>query len=378
MKIRWASNRIAIAIVTLYLFTSCGIIRSVWFFRPDTDDYRHDPYKFIAAPEAPFQFSTSDQSEETGTQIFVTCCFGPNTITLNEFMKQYGTEAFLIIRNDTILYESYPDNHKESRPVTSFSISKAIMTTLTGIALREGYLQSLDQPVGEILSDWNGPEFRNITVGDLLQHTSGLSFSRSIINPTSDQVQFYYGKNLHHRMTQRKPETAPGQRFDYHSANTQLLAMVLEKASGQSIPEYLESELWKPLGMEAPAFWSVDRKDGKGMVRSFCCLQACARDFARIGRLWLHQGKWQGHQLLPPDWLSQILATARTDSGRFRCGFSVLNSDCDASFYATGLLGQFIYVVPEKNLLILRFGQHRKNYSSQIWRDHFAEIARQL
>ena len=368
---------IGLALVSIGLFGSCGIVRSLVYMAPNTNDYRHDPQLKIETSLTPYYFHPSDESQNCGKKILITNGQDSQKTTLEEFVNLYGTEAFIIIRNDSVLYQHYPDHRTPMNPVSSFSISKAIMTTLTGIAIFEGSIKSLDQRVCEILPEWEGKGFNNLRIRDLMQHTSGMNFSKSIYNPTSDQVQFYYGRNLSRRMKRRKPGNPPGEAFDYQSANTILLTMVIEKATGKSISEFLEARLWQPLGMESSASWSLDRNGKKGMVRTFCCLQASALDFAKLGRLWLNNGQWESRQILPPDWMHQILRKNQNHGGRYRSGFRIVNDESNI-FYTSGLLGQYIYIFPDKNLMILRFGEHRERYSGRLWRKVFTDIYEQV
>ena len=364
-----------LSLLALFLTSSCGLFRAAVFIRPNTDDYRHNPQRLIAPPAEPFQFIRSNQTEDLGQHLHVYYHFVQDLIPLDDFVKLYNTQAFLIIRNDTILYERYPNGYAARDVVTTFSISKAIMTTLTGIAIRKGELRSIDQPVCEILPEWAERGFGDLTIRHLLQHTSGMSFSFSTTNLNSDLVQFYYGKNLRRRMAGRKVVNPPGERFDYHSANTQLLGLVLERATGQTLSQYLETNLWKPLGMETSATWSLDRKDEKGVEKAFCCLQAQPIDFAKLGRLWLCDGEWNGQQLLPTGWMKQMLESPWPEYHHYTCGFTITGEGSHKAFFASGLLGQFIYVVPEKNLMILRFGEHRKDYMANIWTDVLEQLA---
>jgi len=362
-----------IQFVTVFSFLSCGVIRSLTSLAPNSDDYLRDPQIHIDAPENHFQFQKTQTQK--GKNISIT--LEDNTvINLDTFCQLYNTEAFLIIRNDSIIFENYPVNDDYSRPVSSFSISKSIITSLTGIAIQEGYISNTDQYVWEFLPEWKAKGFKNLKIRHLMQHTSGMNFTKSIYNPTSDQVQFYYGRSLYRRMKRRKPQATPGETFDYQSANTILLTMVLEKASGIPIADYLESRLWQPLGMEASASWSLDRRGKKGMVRTFCCLQALARDFAKLGRLWMNNGHWDGKQIIPADYLQQIIKDER-NGGRYRSGFRIVNGESN-TFYTSGLLGQYIYMFPDWNLMILRFGEHRERHSGRMWRKIFFEIADQL
>jgi CubicO group peptidase (beta-lactamase class C family) len=372
-------------LLCLCFCSSCGIFRAVWFNIPDTDDYRHDPQRRLSAPAEAFHFFKNKEAEDLGQQLSVTYQLVYNHLPLNDFVKMFNTEAFLIIRNDTVLYERYPDSHTNDRLVTTFSISKAIIATLVGRSIKQGHLRGLDQTVGEVLPKWRSHSIGKMTVQQLLQHTSGIQFSTKLINLGCDQIQFYYGRNLRRRMNRRKLAHPPGEHFQYSSANTQLLGLMLEAVSPkkpdgtpQTLSDYLEAQLWHPLGMEASGYWSLDRRDGQAMERAFCCLQARAIDLAKLGRLWLNDGNWQGCQLLPPQWIDFIINLEHPDTGLYHCGFTTVGIGCNRAYYASGLMGQVIYVVPEKNLLILRFGEHKKAYSTNLWRDFFAQLAEKL
>jgi CubicO group peptidase (beta-lactamase class C family) len=362
---------------SLYLFSSCGIVRSIVFLAPNADDYRHDPQVRIEPGLTPFLFKDATASNDLGSNIWVSGAEEGVKLALDDFVKGYGTDAFVIIRNDTILYEAYATDRAKIDPVSSFSISKAIVTTLVGIAIKEGFINSIDQPICELLPEWRDKGFDNVRIINLMQHTSGMSFSTSIRNPMSDQVQFYYGRNLRKRMKRRKPDLPPGHDYEYQSANTILLTMVLEKATGIPIADYLESRIWQPLNMEAPASWSLDRQGRKSMIRSFCCLQAQALDFAKLGRLWLNNGIWFDEQILPKEWMHEILNKRSELTGRYRSGFRLFYGD-PKIFYTSGLLGQYIYMVPDKNLLILRFGEHRERRVGRFWHKVFGEIIDQI
>jgi CubicO group peptidase (beta-lactamase class C family) len=372
-------------LLCLCFCSSCGIFRALWFNIPNTDDYRHDPQRLLSAPTEAFHFFEKKEPDDLGQQLVVTYRLSSNHIQLDDFVNMLHTEAFLIIRNDTVLYERYPNGHTSDQPVSTFSVSKAIIATLVGRSIRQGHLRGLDQTVDEVLPEWCGHGIGQVTVQQLLQHTSGIRFSTELINLGCDQTQFYYGRNLRHRMNRRKLAHSPGEHFQYSSANTQLLGLMLEAVSPKkpdgtprTLSAYLEAQLWHPLGMEAPASWSLDRRDDKAMERTFCCMQARAIDFAKVGRLWLNDGNWQGRQLLPPRWMDLMLGLERPDTGRYHCGFTTAGIGCNRAYYASGLMGQFIYVVPEKNLLILRFGEHKKGYSTNLWRDFFAQLAEEL
>ncbi|WP_408083682.1 serine hydrolase domain-containing protein [Flavobacterium rhizosphaerae] len=202
------------------------------------------------------------------------------------------------------------------------------------------------------LKDKEGME--NLTIEHLLQMTSGVKFNESYINPFGDAATYYYGTNLRKAIYKRKLEAAPGTRFSYSSGDSQMLGLILSRAlKDKTLTQYLEEKLWKPLGMEYDATWSLDLEDG--LEKTFCCINARARDFAKIGRLYLNKGNWNGKQIVPKEWV-EACTTADTTNG----GVSYYKYQWwlqkDNNFMAEGILGQMIYVAPEKNMIMIRLG----------------------
>ncbi|HMQ61201.1 MAG TPA: serine hydrolase [Flavilitoribacter sp.] len=360
----------------LATISSCGVTRALTFLKPDARDYRLFPRRVIYHAGESFEFIRPEAPSHLGQDIKIAHSNTENNHPLDDFVHLFKTHALIIIRNDSILYESYqPENYKED-VVTSFSVSKAILSTLVGIAIHEGYIQGVHQHITDFLPEWKarGGGYDSIQVIDLMQHTSGVYFVRSPWKLSGDQVQFYYGRNISKRALDRELVTERGTRFNYNSANTQLLTLVLERATGQTLSGYLQEKIWEPLGMESDAFWSLDKKGKDAVERAFCCLQARAVDFAKIGRLWLHNGNWNGRQIFPETWLQELFTSGMPTNRSYRSGFT-LGPHQYGSFMATGLFGQMIYVDPGKNLVIVRFGGRDKDYSVNFWKDVMLQLS---
>ena len=291
------------------------------------------------------------------------------------FLEDKKTTAFIIIRNDSILYENYFSGFSRNSIVSSFSISKSFISALTGIAISEGKIRSADQTVGEYLTGFKHPGFEKIRIEDLLNMRSGINYKEEYYNPFGDMAKFYYGVNLEKYVYDASIKEPPGLHYDYVSINAQIMAMILEKGTGMKVSEYLQEKIWKKLGMESDALWNMDCKKN-GMVKAFCCLNARPLDFARFGRLYLHRGNWNGNQIVPEEWIEH---TMRADENfkdaegyPYSLFWRVLE---DGSFFAKGIMGQYIYMMPEKNLIFLRFG---KSYGDVDWVKFFREISNQL
>ncbi|MCB9279816.1 MAG: serine hydrolase [Lewinellaceae bacterium] len=369
-------SKVLFFITLALILNACGIVRALIFLKPDSRDYRLFAQRPIHKADEPFEFITPETPSNYGRDIKIAHSNTENNQPLDEFVRLFKTHALIIIRNDSILYERYLPESYEEDVVTSFSVSKAILSTLVGIAIEEGYIEDIHQPISDFLPEWKarGGGYDSIQVIDLMQHTSGVYFVRSPWKLSGDQVQFYYGRNISKRALDRELVADHGTRFNYNSANTQLLTLVLERATGRTLSGYLQEKIWQPLGMESDAFWSLDKRGEGAVERAFCCLQARAVDFAKIGRLWLHNGNWNGRQIFPDTWLQDLFTSGLPTNRSYRSGFTQGPREY-GSFMATGLFGQMIYVHPAKNLIIVRFGGRDKDYSVNFWKDVMLQLS---
>ncbi len=375
-------NLLFISLIICFGTSSCKVYKSLKYGGlPSQKDYKHFPQRVVYNAGSPFYFKQPTKNYDLGKTIGLTNRdLNSTNIQLDNFVNLHKTISFLIIRNDTILYESYKRKYTDTTLVSSFSMVKPIISTLIGIAIDEGKIKSIDDKIINYL-----PEFRNkagwekISIKNLLHHTSGIKFNDNKINPLSDNAKFYWGDNLRKEMLGLTLECAPDLKFKYSSENTQLLGFILEKVTGHSISNYLQEKLWKPLEMESPAYWSLDRKDDKGMEKAFCCLQARAVDFAKIGKLYLNNGKWNGNQIVSEKWVKySTKADATGNNKHYYNNNWGIGPEKYGSFYAVGLYGQYLYIHPEKKLIIVRFGDTELNYRPNYWNETFLQLIDQI
>jgi len=284
------------------------------------------------------------------------------TPELRKALEQYRTVAFLVVQNDSIRYEEYWDNYDASSLSNSFSMAKSIISILIGIAHDEGKIKSLDQTACEYLPDFCSPENKVVTIRQLLMMSSGLNYDEGYSSLTSPVTRSYYDTDLRKQMMELRVVTKPGVSFNYMSANTQLLGFILEKATGKSISEYASEKLWQPIGAEHDAKWSLDHKDGT--EKAYCCFYSNARDFARIGKLFLNKGMWNGKQVISEAYVNAAISPAPIsdgDSPNTIYGYQWWLTDYMGTpvFYARGILGQYIFVLPSKQLTFVRLGHER-------------------
>ncbi len=389
-------------ILIIVLLSSCHVGRFfVWNFANNTDNK-----KFSNVPVS--KGSTIWQYYEATAKN----AFNPQEIKYknksyqwDDFLQKTKTAAFLVIKKDTIVYEKYLGEFAIDVPHPSFSVAKSFVGTLVGIAIEEGKIHSVHDPITKYLDFLSEEKFKNITIEHLLDMNSGIKFKEGYLNPFSDVAKYYYGRNLLKYLTNISVASSD-HTFDYLSVNTQLLGEIIEKATGMPLNKYLELKIWIPMGMEYEASWSVDSKK-HGQVKAFCCLNAVARDFAKLGSAYLHHGYFNGRQIIPESWVeysttftskknyfvykahwwhrpqySEYFAAKDTlpnDSLYYLQNYTVndgievsLMSQPGTAYYAQGILGQYVYVDRSNEVIIVRLGGKTANFN---WQELFARIA---
>ena len=232
--------------------------------------------------------------------------FNTQTIpkSYNNLLEKLDTKAFLVFKGDHLVFEKYWGDHKKETVSNSFSAAKTVVALLIGIALDEGKIKSLDEPVYKFIPEFKSGGRNKITIRHLLMMSSGLDWEESGKNPLSENAESYYGTDLYGLVTRQHSIEKPGVRFEYQSGNSQLLGYIVEKTTNQDLSSYAQEKIWKKIGSEQNAFWSLDKKDGD--EKSFCCMYACARDFGRLGRLILQKGKWDGKQIISESYMNEM------------------------------------------------------------------------
>lgn len=275
------------------------------------------------------------------------------TQDLNQTNKSLGTVAFLIIKNDSIWYEDYAKNYGRTSKTNSFSMAKSITSALLGKAIQQGKIKSLQQPVAEFF-----PQFdQRLTVGDLSSMASGLNWDESYYNPFSMTAQAYLRSDIRSLILDLRVVDTPGKKFKYLSGNTELLGMVIEKATGKKLSNYLSKNFWKPMGMQSDALWQLDSQED-GLEKTYCCIASNARDFARFGKLYKDYGNWQGKQLLDSTFVKTSIHPRFKESPTYGYGFWLSNYKDKEIFVMRGILGQYVITIPKDEVIIVRLG-HR-------------------
>ena len=286
-----------------------------------------------------------------------------DTSTL-DYLKQYGTAAFLVAQKGALVHEAYFAPYNAQSLTNSFSMAKTITTLQTGLAIKQGYISSFDAPLTEQIQEYaNDPRGQKATIAQLSAMKSGHDWEESYYLPLNMTTDLYYGRDAQSLVLSHGFEREPGSEFEYSSGSTQLLGVFLKRAiqakqPGLTVSEHLSRSLWQPLGMENDAVYTLDRPASEGgMERTYCCIFASARDFARFGQLLLQDGQWHGQQLLDKAFIQRM----RQPDLKPYYGHSLwMDWEYKHPFYLLqGHEGQYVIVVPSLELVVVRTGQHR-------------------
>jgi len=293
---------------------------------------------------------------------------------LHNMLFDSKSVAFLIIKDDSLYHEQYWDNYGPKTYSNSFSVAKSFISALIGVAIREGKIKSVEQYAGEFIPEFNSDDRKKIKIKHLLTMSSGLDWNEAYANPLSVTTEAYYGKDLWKIFKDIKVAEEPGKKFEYKSGDTQVLGFILEQATGMSISEYAAKKLWQPMGATRDALWSLDNDNGH--EKAYCCINSNASDFARLGYLYLHKGNWKGKQLIDT---SYVEASLKPNDLLFNDGkvdfygyqwWTIPDYKGRNIFYARGILGQMIIVIPDRNIVVVRLGKNRGEKEKQ----HFGMV----
>jgi len=279
----------------------------------------------------------------------------PATEKLNTTHKNLQTVAFLIIKKDSIWHESYFDGYTNTSKSNSFSMAKSIVSAALGKAIMQGKIKNLDQKVTDFFPKLKGKFAKEVTVGDLSSMASGLSWDEKYYSPFSIVTRAYFDDQLKELILGLIIKDKPGQQFRYLSGATQLLAMCIEKATGIYLSNYVSEHFWKPMGAENDALWQLDAADF-GIEKAYCCIASTARDFARFGKLYKQNGVWNGKQILERTFVEKSLQPRFSESPEYGYGWWLHQINGKRVFYMRGHLGQFVIVLPEDDVIIVRLG----------------------
>jgi len=383
-----------IGVLLLYgsiVYSPTYVYRVLVWQDSDAFDWQKFPNHPLNASPTPFHFASAPDPrvEEVFQQL-------SGTEDWDSFMETNGTQAFIVIKDGTVLYEHYYNDTARDSIVTSFSVAKSFGSALIGKAIEEGYINSVDDPITVYLPELadRDSRFNEITIRHLLLMASGLEYTemRPLLFNGDDPLTTYFTDQRKLALENTNIIDPPVQYFRYNKYHPQLLGLILERTTGMTVTQYLQTRIWDPLGMEFDGSWSTDSKNSD-FEKMETGVNARAIDFAKFGVLYLNGGNWEGNQVLPEAWVDESTqpllpenysdyytdyVKAMPGQGYYKyMWWGMVREDGSYDFTAEGDKGQFIYVSLENNMVIVRNGT-KYGISSHEWLKLFYEFASQF
>lgn len=383
----------ALALATLLTFTPVPLWLVLQGGRVGIDDHRHGASQPIAPAPAPSPLPTAPTPLRWPGGLEATAAAAD--------LAAHGTVALLVARRGQLVHEAYFGGFLPDRLTGVFSIAKSVVSLLLGMAIEDGHLAGVDDPVTRHLPELAAQDrrFEQVTLRHLLAMRSGIAFDEGYRSPTSDAARFYLSTDLKAEVARLRIARPPNQIHKYQSGDTQLLGQVIERATGLPLAAYAEQRLWRPLGAEFGASWSLDSNEG-AQARAFCCLNARARDLLRLGLMVAAEGQWNGQRLVSADWLRQSLAAMSGLPGPADPAWRNIERPHapEAAFfawhwrvrplpggpplqagpmvYAQGLHGQILLIDRESGMVVLRLGRRQAGRHWPTWMDELVRLNR--
>lgn len=297
-----------------------------------------------------------------------TYAYEGKTLDSAKFLNDTDTTALVVVQHGKIVHEEYwRGNTKDSRTI-SWSVGKSFISALVGIAVHEGKIKSIDDQITAYAPELEGSGYDGVTIKNALQMSSGVGWNEDYSDQNSDIARFgrtlaFGGSMVEFAKTLKQART-PGTYNLYNSMDAQVLGLVLKNATGETPSDYLSKKIWSKIGAERDAYWVLD---DAGNELAAGGVNVTARDYARFGLLYLHEGKWNGEQLVPADWVKashtpdapylmpgENKNKSETSAGMGYGYFWWIPAEADGPFSAIGIYNQFIYVDPAHDLVIVK------------------------
>jgi CubicO group peptidase (beta-lactamase class C family) len=361
---------LAAVLIFSIIYSPEYVFRALRWGNSDVYDYLKFPERQIDKAAVEFHFV------EGSNEIEVEDTFESDPLIedLDTFINETSTQALLVVEDDTLLYEQYGEGVQRDSIVTSFSAAKSFGSTLVGVAIDQGYIGSVNDPITMYIPELADRDvgFEQITIHDLLKMSSGIKYVEFPFLNGDDALTYYHPDLRQLALNNTEIIDQPGEYFLYNNYHPLLIGIILERATGQPVAEFFEQNIWQQIGTEYPASWSLDEA---GFEKMESGINARAIDFAKFGRLLLHNGEWEGQQVISNQWISQSIQDQGHPAAYYDTSFGPEIRDAaeggyyqymwygldreagPVDFYAAGKYGQIIYVSPQANLVIVRNGE---------------------
>jgi len=317
--------------------------------------------------------------------------FDGRSRSLEDYIADARMTGLLVIRDGEVRLERYAQGATASSRLTGMSITKSVVSTLVGLALHEGYIDSLSDPLDLYVPELAQSAYAGVPIEAALQMSSGIDFDETYGTAGSDTARMWQAVVVERtisapqyllRMESRQP---PFDTFNYTPVDTQALAWLVESVTDRNLSTYLSETIWQPAGMGGYATWGLDGEGPGAHEIGYCCMNARLRDWARFGLLFAQNGRIDGRQLIPADWIERATepSRAQVQPGElyedYPLGYQyqwwTFPEPSDA-FTALGINGQFLYVDPEANLVVASTAAWREYWDPGLEREFYALVER--
>lgn len=331
-------------------------------------DYQFFPERLIQRSTDPYDYQYEiDKNMGKLACIYTDLDGEQHTEPLLSILKNNDTTSIIVIQDDTVQYEKYLNGYSKDSVQTSFSSVKSVVSLLVGAAIEDGYIESVDQHISDFIPEFKNTDFESITIKNLLMMRSNIKYVEGLAWFTDDAKTYYMpdlrNLALHHITIDRDYS---GQ-FHYNNYHPLLLGIVLERSTGQSVSDYFYKKIWNKIGAEHDASWSLDSAE-TGFEKMESGLNFRSLDYAKIGSMLLHRGTWNGQSIINDAWINESAFAGKplgSDDNKFLSNknigyqymwYSVKNDKGGQDFFAAGKYGQYLYISPENNVVIVRTG----------------------
>jgi len=379
MLINFAFKSVVVGM--LLILSSCAFPRFLINNKPSIYDDKNFPTTHIEKTESEdcHHGLINAPTELPALEEWVLGSYDEENKSIEEFLEETNTTAFIVVRNDSLLFESYHNDYEPTEQNIVFSVCKSIITSLVDIALQKGHIESLDQSVSDFIPSFKDDGKEAVKIKHLLNMTSGLHHDD--YGNLLQTGATYYHSNLDKVIDGSKVKIEPNKEFIYKSMDTQILGSCIEAASQQNIVSYLQEHLWEPLGMCNGASFTLDSKKNKN-ARMFGGLAISSNDLLKFGLLFLNDGIHNGERIISKEWIEQIKNRKAKkgswygyENGWWRDTFVGKSYLEDQDFYAAGFFGQYIYIDPNNNTMMIRLGE---NKGKVRWQKCMSKLSKRL
>lgn len=346
------------------------VYRTIVHGESDVADYEIFPERVIRKSGQPYSYARRLDQALPELPVAYKSKGQDKTLPLASFIKKTDTTSFIIVKNDAVVFEQYANGYAGNSVNTSFSMAKSVVSLLIGKAVEDGFIQSETQSIADYITEFKGGGLERITIRDLLLMRSDIVYDEDGILWFGDDTKTYYMPDLRKLALAHTAQTTQyGGRFHYNNYHPLLLGIILERSTGTPVATYLEQTIWQKLGAEYDASWSLD-SEKTAFEKMESGINFKSIDFIKIGSMLIHDGYWNDRQVVNRNWLQKSVLSSfpinpddyidshlkNRNIGYQYMWYAMPGYIGGTDYFAWGKYGQFLYISPANNVVILRTG----------------------